>query len=60
MKITKRQLKQIIKEELDEAQRIPQSNKEKRRAIEKKAIELAKEDGKDWKQIKDLKIGAEI
>jgi len=56
MKITKSQLKQIIKEELEEAQKIPQSNKEKRRAIEKKAKELAAADGKDWSQIKDPKV----
>ena len=52
MKITKSQLKQIIKEELEEAM----SNKEKRRAIEKKARELAAADGKDWAQIKDVKV----
>jgi|TARA_R110000765_G_scaffold333184_1_gene423784 hypothetical protein len=55
MKITKTQLKQIIKEELDEAQKIPQTNKEKRKAIEIEAIKLAKQDGKEWKQIKDAK-----
>jgi hypothetical protein len=52
MKITKTQLKEIIKEELEEAM----SGKEKRRAIEKKARELAAADGKDWSQIKDPKV----
>ena len=52
MKVTKSQLKQIIKEELEEAM----SNKEKRRAIEKKARELAAADGKNWAQIKDPKV----
>ena len=52
MKITKTQLKQIIKEELEEAM----SSKEKRRAIEKRARELAAADGKDWAQIKDPKV----
>tara|TARA_A100001391_G_scaffold79263_1_gene51432 strand:- start:1303 stop:1734 length:432 start_codon:yes stop_codon:yes gene_type:complete len=52
MKITKTQLKQIIKEELEEAM----SGKEKRRAIEKKARELAAADGKDWAQIKDAEV----
>ena len=52
MKVTKTQLKQIIKEELEEAM----SGKEKRRAIEKKARELAAADGKDWAQIKDAEV----